>query len=565
MKMCFSSNIFFVLTLLGMLHLHCVPADPNIQPLVYVEPTGPVDPYNYTCSKVERLSGRCRWCNREVPNAEGVWASVPPYWQHRGACANQAFDAEDTSKCLRGRTVYAIGNSVARQGPFNLMEMLGEKAIDRETQKILCPKLAATWEESCAKQIEGINFRYLYFQYLDGLRYEDRGGFPFFRYKVEGEEKVADLPNATSSQWMTGKIERNSSGTGSRGSSGEGDSGTGRGYLSNPHEADADRGDPLWLEDNCSDQDVRECLAHFFKSSTERDILIFTLGMPYGSGIGAMGGKEPWFSPGIDYEAWLRASAVAFKGHLTATFPGQVFRVTHAEFRTNDRDAARNPGLQRVNEVLWDLYRPDSSQRPWYTVDQWEINRNRHGFYNDHVHFSGKLTKAMLHQVLNELCPGGGRDAWQFPEPGETVLQAIVRQSVLPPAAVAAVATVLDSTGTKSEDSMGSGAIQDGGGGDRGGNQETKIVARKQPIRAFICQAQKSASATWFAVLYNGTRHSIPNLDTLAGLEGTPETDLVLLWDEFIGIPEGVPVEPCDPSLQVCNESVYYKAIHGLL
>lgn len=69
---------------------------------------------------------------------------------------------------------------------------------------------------------------------------------------------------------------------------------------------------------------------------------------------------------------------------------------------------------------LWSVWSPGSTQDEsvWYTIDQWAINANRNHYYNDHVHYNGPLTHAMLHQVFHLLCPTLGlsreqQDLWQ--------------------------------------------------------------------------------------------------------------------------------------------------------
>jgi hypothetical protein len=366
---------------------------------VVENPIAPADPYNYTCTRAERLSGRCRWCNREFPIKDGVWGDSPPYWQQPRPCQNQAFDVEDTRKCLKGRTVYAIGNSIGRQAPFGLVEMLGGDAVQRENQRDQCPKHSMTWEDSCHSEIAGVKLKYIYLQFPDGINYAERNGFPFFRYQ------------AANGEWHTGKqvCKDKASPDGAHNVE----------YCDNAHDLNADHAFPLGrLEDNCINEVTRDCFARFFHGSTERDILIFTLGMIFAMDFD---GKEPDLSPGIDYKAWLLSQAAAFKGHLAATFKGQVFRVTHGEFKTGSKLQPRTPNLQRTNDALWEVWQPDNSELPWYTIDQWPINQNRHNLYDDAVHFNGPLTHAMLHQVLNELCPGGGKTTWLYPEPGKTV------------------------------------------------------------------------------------------------------------------------------------------------
>jgi hypothetical protein len=57
------------------------------------------------------------------------------------------------------------------------------------------------------------------------------------------------------------------------------------------------------------------------------------------------------------------------------------------------------PELERVNRVLWEMWPPASQDLPWYTIDQWAINKDRHYLYEDNIHFTGPLAQAMLHQV----------------------------------------------------------------------------------------------------------------------------------------------------------------------
>ena len=132
----------------------------------------------YLCTRQDRLEGRCRWCNREYPSSGGVWAPVPPYWQFPDECENQVFDVEDTKKCMEGRTLYVIGNSVARQAAFNMAVMLGGAAVKREDQRDQCPKHGTGWSDSCHNDIAGVKIKYLFIQCLDGFHYEDRNGFP---------------------------------------------------------------------------------------------------------------------------------------------------------------------------------------------------------------------------------------------------------------------------------------------------------------------------------------------------------------------------------------------------
>ena len=69
-------------------------------------------------------------CHRLIPTY-GEWFDEPPFWIPHG-CKTQAFDVKATQKCMSGRTLYVIGNSVPRQSAFGMVEMLGGGSTKRE-------------------------------------------------------------------------------------------------------------------------------------------------------------------------------------------------------------------------------------------------------------------------------------------------------------------------------------------------------------------------------------------------------------------------------------------------
>lgn len=302
-------------------------------------------------------------CNRLYPHTRGsAWSSdaLPFYFPH--GCRTQLFDEADTKKCMQNRTLYVIGNSVGRQAAFGIVEMLGGAQVKRENQRDLCPKHETFWGDSCHNEYEGVKIRYLFLQYLDGFNYTDRGGFPFMR-----DETLVTLPGS-------------------------------------PNDLPRFKEDGFWDDDNCVNMPTRKCLQKFFSGSTANDVLIFTVGMPYCKDYKA-GQTNDW--------SWLRSSASAFRGHIDATFPGVVFHQSGAQLLY--QVAGVTPCMKEVDDILWEImypveYDPINPNAQWYTIDQWDINRDRDPYYNDHVHYVGPLTNAMLSQVLNELCPGGGKD-----------------------------------------------------------------------------------------------------------------------------------------------------------
>ena len=68
------------------------------------------DPYNFQCTRSNRINQQCRWCNREFPSINGMWYGVPPYWQTLD-CPIQYYNTEQTKQCMKHRTLYVIGNT----------------------------------------------------------------------------------------------------------------------------------------------------------------------------------------------------------------------------------------------------------------------------------------------------------------------------------------------------------------------------------------------------------------------------------------------------------------------
>lgn len=313
-----------------------------------------------------------RWCHRDWPTHNGTWSDEAPFWVSSPDCPNQAFTQDMTQKCLKGRTIYAMGNSIGRQSVYGVLEMLGGASVKRENQRDACPKHETTWDDSCHSQYQQVKLKYLFMQYMDGFHYENRGGFPFFqdRYKEGNETKY---------KFLGRQIDPKTGTWGTKPSTFKG------GY---------------WEDDNCIGQVTRNCFRRFFKDATKDDIFIFTLGASY---VG---------SHTVDHKEWLRVSAINFKQHIAATFPGQVFRVVLAQPNIHREYAYLESQFKEWNNFLWERagWNTDhagcsNEDRPWYTIDQWAINEGRSNMYQDHLHFNGKLTHAMLHQVLNEMCP----------------------------------------------------------------------------------------------------------------------------------------------------------------
>lgn len=318
-------------------------------------------------------------CHLEYPSSGGTWKNDPPYWKLPG-CPVQSFGVDATKKCLAGRTIYAMGNSVGRQAAFGIVQMLGGERVMRENQRDLCPKHETTWGDSCHQEFAGVKVKFLFLQYIDGFNYSSRGGFPFFRYKENGKYKTGRIPG---------------------------------------HDTPNSFGIYLWPDDNCINHDTRSCLARFFNGSTENDVVIFNVGMSYPvepkemTMASEVAGGTP--SVYLDTRQWLTTSLVNFRSHIEAVFRGHVFFQTPSQWNkyvnlhlSKVKSSAVTAQIWEVNQVVAEIWQLASQSRNWHIIDQWAINEGRENYYNDHVHFNGKLELAMLHQVLNILCPGRG-------------------------------------------------------------------------------------------------------------------------------------------------------------
>ena len=88
--------------------------------------------------------------------SNGTWMEDPPFWKVNG-CEVKMFDEGETTDCLGGKTIYVMGNSVARQTAYGIYEMLGGDEISRSEQKAECPKDGISWGSSCSKNIKNVN------------------------------------------------------------------------------------------------------------------------------------------------------------------------------------------------------------------------------------------------------------------------------------------------------------------------------------------------------------------------------------------------------------------------
>ena len=75
-----------------------------------------------------------------------------------------------------------------------------------------------------------------------------------------------------------------------------------------------------------------------------------------------------------------------------------------------------------------------------------------------------------------------------------------------------------------------------------------------------------SGTRYWYMVVMNGTRHNIPDMDTLSGL-AVPDKNIYRISSNDLELfTEGEPLVSCDPAWDAnqCKDNVYYKTLHGL-
>src|SRR5690349_13865822 len=71
--------------------------------------------------------------NNRFPT-EGEWSDTPSHWTPKGCtpphwtpkgCKVKTFNKDEAIQCLKGRTVYVFGSSIAREYGFDLAHLLG--------------------------------------------------------------------------------------------------------------------------------------------------------------------------------------------------------------------------------------------------------------------------------------------------------------------------------------------------------------------------------------------------------------------------------------------------------
>ena len=83
--------------------------------------------------------------------------------------------------------------------------------------------------------------------------------------------------------------------------------------------------------------------------------------------------------------------------------------------------------------------------------------------------------------------------------------------------------------------------------------------------RTMLVNTKLSPSKYWYMVLHKGKRHSVPDMDTLDGLDIPADEILLMEMTDVKYYPEGPALTPCEKTWvpNTCKDSVYYKALHN--
>jgi hypothetical protein len=233
---------------------------------------------------VSRSMIHSSYCSIAFP-VKGTWLADKPYWNIKG-CPSKSFDMKSTVESLAGRTVYVLGDSIARQVIISLSTLMGDQYVNRSNQKSLCPRDVMWYGGACSLEVKNTLLKFKYLDCMDGFDYSSRGGFPFL-FKKTDIVTFKDINEAAASINEAA-----------------------------PLAFRARQKDAAAIFENVR-EDVRSSLLSFFNGSTSNDNLIFNLGMKYAAKCKI-----------IDYPAWLASSAKAFRDHITVAFKGRYF-VSH--------------------------------------------------------------------------------------------------------------------------------------------------------------------------------------------------------------------------------------------
>ena len=325
------------------------PAAPGREELPVTPITPPVKTVNVSSIQSAAPS------SRSVPSAPtaGSQIAAPEYCTAAAATSLPAartdngpcvfvYDRDAGRTCLASRTVFVLGNSIARGFAFEADSMFGERGqtVERNQQKEFCDKAQLHdfphgGMASCVISL-GLNtqIRYTWMQFFDDM-----------------------------------------------GPRMDGDACTGAGLMP-----------------------ARRCLERILDSSKPGDILLFYMGLHYAfSWLGHLEAQPPfpvdsWLIKSSN--SWKESILSLWKGRHE-----DVFRVRLADHANADPTKASGTArvfdhVPHINDIM-DMTFADMK---WGVINQWAINQGQQKLYQDPVHFQGPLSQATWHVLLSSLC-----------------------------------------------------------------------------------------------------------------------------------------------------------------
>ena len=290
------------------------------------------------------------WLDGSFDNA------TAPYWTPSPAqgCTIRAFDDDAAGRCFGNRTIFVMGNSVARGLFYELPAMMPPAPDDGVDPSEMV---------------------------LVGLEWVARGQAPPRMWQKEACKKIqGDAGELWNGASCTTTIEPINA---------HGRFQWRQWFWDPPPDLEVNE----LVADICSGTDPADCMAAFFAGATERDYLAFNMGLMLASQRLRLQALGLWYDkPKREGGTWpwLAASVANFTGALARLVPIPRAHMAFVNAHRIIRDDAVNEFTPHVNDFLVPLLLAAGIP----CIDQRTINAGREEYYSD--------------QVRARLCMGGG-------------------------------------------------------------------------------------------------------------------------------------------------------------
>ena len=318
-----------------------------------------------------------------------TWRDSPPY-VHPDGCRLAVHSRRSLQRCLANRTLYIIGNSIARNYQAEIAELVGGASpftpnVARVLKQGGPMSITETWKVSSNKQSAEAR--------LAAMRQ---------KLKVRRKEQKKLCGNSCETTCKGGfRIK----------------------YARVQYYGRWMKGFPRF-GDVCGQSGTNAaCLGDFFSDSKEGDVLVFQMGLMYGiTHLLDRNVAKQWPMPRLkkrveaDIASFPETVAKVFNGRKSDVYfvttgpasPGKWTKVNEFVRWFNPVAAAAFGGSSdQLSPSAQGGGSDGSSGAGYKIIDQYGINKPHvaSSLYNDYVHISGPLTQALLHILLNDICP----------------------------------------------------------------------------------------------------------------------------------------------------------------